>query len=64
MWHHVTDGQVSRLSKSKTCRFETRKAITSQENDGCQADDEGMKKDCLIIDMDNETTGQKCTDYD
>ena len=38
--------------------------LTSQENDGCQADEEGMKKDCLIIDMADETTGQKCNDYD
>ena len=38
--------------------------LTSQENDGCQADEEGMKKDCLIVDMADETTGQKCNDYD
>ena len=23
-----------------------------------------MKKDCLIVDMADETTGQKCNDYD
>ena len=38
--------------------------FTSQENDGCQADEEGMKKDCLVIDMAEETTGQKFNDYD
>ena len=38
--------------------------LTSHENDGCQADEERLKKDCLVIKMAEETTARKPNDYD